>query len=244
MDTCPLAKVPADLRALILEYALCHPCPLEISPFSDQITKRIKSPTALSRTCRQIHHESSHLLYTLNIFLLRPAQTTLNHGSASLLSTFTNQIGRRNTASLRHVILEIEGSAVYFGQDIRHLRSIIKSIAQLNVLQDRCTVVVRPLFLADRQQYPNEEFESFLENVQLDVRDVERSLRWAIERVQEKMKTEECQGKWRDLFWAKRLYGDYLEQENREDAELDGKKVADAIWTERIFEDGLMGEAA
>lgn len=89
--------------------------------------------------------------------------------------------------------------------------------------------------------------------VELNVSDVEQSLRRAVRRLEKAMKAEERQEIYQDLFWAKRLYGEYLQikeqacddggtEEEGDEAKNEhrGKAktiVDDSLWSKKIFED-------
>lgn len=110
-----------------------------------------------------------------------------------------------------------------------------------------------PVVLANRRQYCRSHFEKFMGVVELDVSDVLGSLKRAVQRLEKAMRDEERQEVYQDLFWAKKLFGEYLpiEEEAYSDGAEQGPRalnqggehgeaetnVKDLVWTERVFED-------
>ncbi|KAF2164419.1 hypothetical protein M409DRAFT_25296 [Zasmidium cellare ATCC 36951] len=218
MESSPFSKLPPELRLTIFEYALAFPQPLQIPSTTPSNPKH---PTALPQTSRQLHLETSHLLYTLNTIHL----TTPSH-----LPSFLDTISPRDTSHLRSLCISIPSSAGNFGQDIHYFRSVVQRIAReiRGRLPRACRVVVWPVLLVDRRQYSKEEFEGLMEVLEVHVRDVEGSLRRAVGRVGERMRGEERRGVWRDLFWARRLFGEFLrEKEEGMRGDRDGREGGD-----------------
>lgn len=213
MDSSPFAKLPPEIRSVIFELALTHSQPLEVYGKTTDIN-------ALPRSCRQIHHESSHLIYQLNTFAL---------SSRDLIKDFANDIGPLNTSLIHRLIIEVDCFVGYFGQDVNNFRNSIHCIIRdtTNYIPGTSESVVWPAVFVDRKHYSATEFEKFMRFVELDVRDIIGSLRRAIGWLKKAMGDEERQGVYQDLFWAKRVYGKYLKIE--EEAYDSGMKDSETV---------------
>lgn len=88
--------LPLEIRLLIYHFALTSPLP--ISLFTSPSTSPKTLVPALLLTCKRLHAEASHLLYTTNTFVIDTKWPSLS---------FLQTISRSNTALIRNLRLEV-----------------------------------------------------------------------------------------------------------------------------------------
>lgn len=173
MDNSPLAKLPAELRASIYEFALASPTPITLSSQNGrsgsklQRRRRLQSPSAhmaLTRTCRQIYRETGHLFFSLNTFEFR--DTCL----VSLSTVIKNAFMRMPQAwhsVLRHVEVRLWPSICFChccshrtSNLRRKLRAFFDALNEQNRLHPACDFTVRSAFCYS----PTEDLELVVGN--------------------------------------------------------------------------------
>ncbi|KAK5115830.1 hypothetical protein LTR85_009424 [Meristemomyces frigidus] len=136
MDQPPLIRLPAELRNHIYELALLRGHPVEIKIYDDDVLSPVGYDVlALTRTCKQIRHESTGLFYSINEFHIqlrvgslkfwyqapRTMLVSMERHLMTLLRSFVDSIGARNATSLTSVTLQLGEDVVF--EDLRRRRN-------------------------------------------------------------------------------------------------------------------------
>ena len=144
MDASPLGRLPAELRNRIYELVLIFPTFIEIEP-SSQHAERPKAPEllgsnpntfALVKTCKQVHSESSAIIYADNTFDFsdweQPSQ------SLRCFNDFIHEIGLTNTAALRAIEFGVNARKINCNREDQP-ETIAENIKRMPTEMPACT---------------------------------------------------------------------------------------------------------
>lgn len=141
MDHSPLARLPPELRNKIYEIALTQEKPVArfhpyISRARDHCTHRL----ALTRTCKQIHAESSQLFYSCNTFKLI-AQSS-DGKALTCLDSLVSRLGEANTAAMRRLQINLFMPHRNLSS-LRSILGVVREIRDRRGLMAECWIELR-----------------------------------------------------------------------------------------------------
>lgn len=154
MDASPLNRLAPELRNRIFELALSQQLPIRITNhirdsrksgllrfeksdrYGGKFYKSPLQPTALTRTCKQLHSETARLFYALNWFIISAGEfsptedpATAAKNAVAPLRRFEATIGAKNAGALRDVMLDLDNLLDYEHFTMSpHTRTVIQVV--------------------------------------------------------------------------------------------------------------------
>ncbi|KAK5131409.1 hypothetical protein LTR08_000945 [Meristemomyces frigidus] len=141
MENSPFGGLSAELRNKIWELVLVDDKEFEIHrgkyaySSSDHVLEQ-RHLLALTATCKQIHHESTPMFYSLNAF--RFPSNLFAYPCGSYLSEFCTRIGPTNTLALMLVAIEYHTFRIYWTHKVD--RNEMKKLFQEVSIGDVCAL--------------------------------------------------------------------------------------------------------
>ncbi|KAI5366357.1 hypothetical protein Slin15195_G078770 [Septoria linicola] len=212
MQSSSFAKLPAELRIIICEYALIEDGPITISS-RYRLEGSTNNRTALVRTCKQMYEECGWMIYVLNTFQISIVERSSSYEDvAQLLEYWLAAIGSHNAGSLRKLIVDVNEPPGMIGADkteatlqTNHQCSTIRRIEAIAQSVPQCHTKVRLLCLDNILCPPDRRTAEHDCAIELDAHDLVTTARLARQQLNELVDNEsDRHGKLR--FWWMRFF--------------------------------------